>query len=189
MAWWGWLLDSVLFGLDSDVYFPLLCGVDGEADLCMRKVCIMFSILTVTATVATCVWISGVASLYCLKRTLALFYGVTSSETPTKTAQKERIGEGKKKPVGDVVPAAKDNKNETTGPKEEIGDSPVKIERIGVSEKVYEEDSDDTVGSYGLLDKYTNKGENENLKYTQQNAPMQFSEAEKLRMDIERSLK
>lgn len=152
----------------------------------------MFSILTVTATVATCVWISGVASLYCLKRTLALFYGVTSSETPAKTTQKGKIGEGKKKPVGDVVPAAKDNKNETTGRKEEIGDSPVKIERIGVSEKVYEEDtegSDDTVGSYGLLDKYTNKGENEDLKYSQPNAPMQFSEAEKMRMDIERSLK
>lgn len=159
-------------------------GANREADLRTRTVCIMLSILTVTGTVATCVWISGVASLYCLKRFLALFYKVNSGVVPTKPTRKEN--------VGDVVPAAKDNKNDTTSRKEEIGDSPVKIERIGVNEKVYEEDtegSDDTVGSYGLLNKYTNKDKNEDLKHTQQDADAQFSEAEKMRMDIERSLK
>lgn len=157
-----------------------------------RTVCIMLSILTVTGMVATCVWISGVASLYCLKRSLALFHKVNSGGVPAKPTRKEKIGEGKRKPVGDVVPAAKDNQNDTTGRKEEIGDSPVKIERIRVNEKVYEEDtegSDDTVGSYGLLNKYTNKDKNEDLKHTQQDPAVQFSEAEKMRMDIERSLK
>lgn len=175
------------------MYDSLLpCGVNREADLHTRTVCIMLSILTVTGTVATCVWISGVASLYCLKRFLALFYKVNSGGVPAKPTRKEKIGEGKRKPVGDVVPAAKDNQNDTTGRKEEIGDTPVKIERIGINEKVYEEDtegSDDTVGSYGLLDKYTNKDGNEDLKHTHQDAVVQFSEADTMRMDIERSLK
>lgn len=153
----------------------------------------MFSILTLTATVATCVWASAVASLFCFKRILSLLSVVTSSQTPAKTSRKERISEDKKKPVGNV-PATKDqgnSQNESTGRKEEIGDSPIKIEHIGVSEKVYEEDtegSDDTVGSYGLLNQYTDKTKTGDLKHAQLNDPAQLSEAERMRMDIERSL-
>lgn len=147
----------------------------------------MFSILTLTATVATCVWISAVASLFCFKRVLALLSGVTSIQAPAKPTRKERIGEERKKPV-ENAPATKDS----TGLKEDIGDSPIKIEHIGISEKVYEEDtegSDDTVGSYGMLNQYTNKSKSGDLKHAQPNDPAQLSEADKMRMDIERSLK
>lgn len=149
----------------------------------------MFSILTATATVATCVWISGVASLFCLKRILALLSGATSSSAPAKTTRKERIGE-EKKPAENVAPAVKGqgteghNQKDNTTRNGETGDSPVTIEYTEINEKAYEEDtegSDDTAGSY-------NRVKSEDLKYAQPNASVQFSEAEKMRIDIERSL-
>lgn len=48
------------------------------------------------------------------------------------------------------------------------------------------EGSDDTVGSYGALNQYTNRVKNEDLKRAQ---PVPVSDAEKMRRDIERSLK
>lgn len=154
----------------------------------------MFSILTVTATVATCVWISGVVSLLSFQWFINLLSG---SAAPAKPVKKERISEGKKKPAENVVLSTKDhqdevrNRKENTSRREESGSQPLKIEPTGISEKVYEQDtegSDDTVGSYSASNQYPNRVKIEDFKWGQLNTPGQLSEAEKMRRDIERSL-
>lgn len=157
--------------------------------------CVMFTILTVTATVATCVWISGVVSLLVLMRALSLLSGATSSPAPAKTVKKEKTGEGRQKPADNVVLASKNgghSQKENVSRRDENGGSAIKIEPTGAKERLYEEDtegSDDTVGSYGAFNQYAGGAKAGDLGWVQPDAPVQLSEAEKMRRDIERSLK